>query len=42
MNKDVENVYITTEKIQKKFDIINQVELSQMEDDTFEEKITNR
>lgn len=42
VNKDVENVYITTEKIQKKFDIINQVELSQMEDDTFEEKITNR
>lgn len=42
VNKDVENVYITTEKIQKKFDIINQVEINQIGEDTFEEKITNR
>lgn len=27
VNKDVENVYITTEKISKKFEIINQVEI---------------
>lgn len=27
VNKDVENVYITTEKISKKFELINQVEL---------------
>lgn len=42
VNKDVENVYITTEKIQKKFDIINQVEINQIGEDIFEEKITNR
>lgn len=32
VNKDVENVYITTEKISKKFDIINQVDVDQLED----------
>lgn len=38
VNKDVENVYITTEKIQRKFDIINQVDVSQMEGAEIEEK----
>ncbi len=42
VNKDVENVYITTEKIQKKFDIINQVDVSQMEGRELEEKDYNR
>lgn len=32
VNKDVENVYITTEKISKKFDVINQVELNKLKD----------
>lgn len=32
VNKDVENVYITTEKITKKFDLINQVEVEKLED----------
>lgn len=31
VNKDVESVYITTEKIQRKFDIINQVEVNKLE-----------
>ena len=34
VNKDVENVYITTEKITKKFDLINQVEVEKLEDKT--------
>ncbi len=36
VNRDVENVYITTEKITKKFDIINQVEVDKLEDKTSE------
>ena len=32
VNKDVENVHITTEKISKKFDMINKVEVNQLED----------
>ncbi len=32
VNKDVENVYITTEKITRKFDSISQVEVSKLED----------
>ena len=31
VNKDVENVSITTEKISKKFDTINKVDVSQLE-----------
>lgn len=31
VNKDVENVHITTEKISKKFEIINQVEVEKLE-----------
>lgn len=42
VNKDVESVYITTEKIQKKFDIINQVDVNQMEGREIEEKNYNR
>ena len=34
VNKDVENVHITTEKISKKFDMINRVEVGQIEDDS--------
>ena len=33
VNKDVESVYITTEKISKKFDIINQVEVAKLGDE---------
>ena len=33
VNKDVENVYITTDKISKKFDSINKVEVSKFTDD---------
>ena len=36
VNKDVENVYITTEKITKKFDLINQVDVDKLEDKTNE------
>lgn len=32
VNKDVENVYITTEKITRKFDSISQVEVNKLED----------
>ncbi len=32
VNRDVESVYITTEKISRKFDSINQVEVTQLED----------
>ena len=32
VNKDVENVHITTEKISKKFEMINKVEINQIED----------
>ena len=32
VNKDVENVSITAEKISKKFDTINKVEVSQLQD----------
>lgn len=32
VNKDIENVHITTEKITKKFDLINQVEMDKLED----------
>ena len=32
VNKDVENVYITTEKITKKFESINRVEVNQLEE----------
>ena len=31
VNKDIENVHITTEKISKKFDLINQVEVEKLE-----------
>ena len=31
VNKDVENVYITTEKISKKFDMISGVEVEKLE-----------
>ncbi len=31
VNKDVENVSITTDKISKKFDTINQVDIAQLE-----------
>ena len=33
VNKDVENVHITTEKISKKFDMINKVEVGKIEED---------
>ena len=33
VNKDVENVHITTEKISKKFDMINQVEVNKLGDE---------
>ena len=33
VNKDVENVHVTTEKISKKFDLINQVEVQQLGDE---------
>ena len=33
VNKDIENVHITTEKITKKFELINQVEMDKLEDD---------
>lgn len=33
VNKDVENVHITTEKISKKFDMINQVEVGELGDE---------
>ena len=36
VKKDVENVYITTEKITKKFDLINQVDVDKLEDNTNE------
>ena len=36
VNKDVENVHITTEKISKKFDMINKVEVDRIEDDNLE------
>lgn len=42
VNKDVENVYLTTEKIQKKFDRINQVEIEKMGETIFEEETYNR
>lgn len=42
VNKDVESVYITTEKIQKKFDMINQVDINQMEGRNIEEKNYSR
>jgi len=32
VNKDIENVHITTEKITKKFDLINQVEVDKLEE----------
>ena len=32
VNKDVENVYITTEKISKKFDSINKVDVNKLTD----------
>ena len=32
VNKDVENFHITTEKIKKKFDTINKVEIEQIEE----------
>lgn len=38
VNKDVESVSITSEKIQKKFDIINQVQIDQMEDEEIDQK----
>lgn len=41
VNRDVENVYITTEKIQKKFDMINQVEVGKMGEKEIEEKDYN-
>lgn len=33
VNKDVENVYVTTEKISHKFNLINQVEVAKLEED---------
>lgn len=33
VNKDIENVHITTEKITKKFDLINQVEVDKLEEE---------
>jgi len=36
VNRDVENVYITTEKITKKFDLINQVDVEKLEDKSSE------
>ncbi len=37
VNKDIENVHITTEKITKKFDLINQVEVDKLEEGEHEE-----
>ena len=37
VNKDVESVHITTEKISKKFEMINQVEVAKLGDEKFEE-----
>ena len=37
VNKDVENVHITTEKISKKFELINQVEVAKLGDENIEE-----
>lgn len=37
VNKDVENVHITTEKISKKFEMINQVEVAKLGDEIIEE-----
>lgn len=37
VNKDVENVHITTEKISKKFEMINQVEVAKLGDENIEE-----
>ena len=37
VNKDVENVHITTEKISKKFDMINKVEVDRLETDLIDE-----
>lgn len=39
VNRDVENVSITTEKITKKFDLINQVEVGKLEEDSNVEDI---
>ena len=36
VNKDVENVHITTEKISKKFEMINQVEVAKLGDEEIE------
>ena len=41
VNKDVENVHITTEKISKKFEMINQVEVGQLGDENRIEKDTS-
>ncbi len=41
VNKDVENVYVTTEKISKKFDMINQVEVAKLGDDHSEKNTTS-
>lgn len=41
VNKDVENVHITTEKISKKFEMINQVEVGQLGDENKVEKDTS-
>lgn len=41
VNKDVENVHITTEKISKKFEMINQVEVGQLGDENKIEKDTS-
>ncbi len=38
VNKDVENVYITTDKISKKFESINKVELDSLDGDGIERK----
>ena len=38
VNKDVENVYITTDKISKKFESINKVELDSLDGDSIERK----
>lgn len=34
VNKDVENVYVTTEKISKKFELINKVEVEKIEEES--------
>ena len=39
VNRDVENVSITTDKITKKFDLINQVEVGKLEEEKHVESV---